>query len=36
MAYPWVRYYRRWPFVDSEFLRYVDIDPAQRAAMQRH
>ncbi|HTC43552.1 MAG TPA: ABC transporter substrate-binding protein [Steroidobacteraceae bacterium] len=36
MAYPWVRYYRRWPFVDSQFLRYVDIDPALRAAMQRH
>jgi ABC-type transport system substrate-binding protein len=36
MAYPWVRYYRHWPFVDSEFLRYVDIDPAQRAATQRH
>jgi ABC-type transport system substrate-binding protein len=26
MTYPWVKYYRRWPFVDTDFLRYVDID----------
>jgi ABC-type transport system substrate-binding protein len=28
MAYPWVHYYRRWPFTRSDFLRYVDIDQA--------
>ena len=26
MAYPWVRYYRRWPFTRNDFMRYVDID----------
>jgi len=31
MAYPWVRYYRRWPFILGEFWRYVDIDPALKA-----
>jgi ABC-type transport system substrate-binding protein len=28
MTYPWVRYYRRWPFTRNDFMRYVDIDQA--------
>jgi ABC-type transport system substrate-binding protein len=28
MSYPWVRYYRRWPFTRNDFMRYVDIDQA--------
>jgi ABC-type transport system substrate-binding protein len=31
MAYPWVRYYRHWPFTTAEFWRYVDIDQALKA-----
>ena len=31
LTYPWVKYYRRWPFTRSEFLRYVDIDQALEA-----
>jgi ABC-type transport system substrate-binding protein len=31
MAYPWVRYYRHWPFLNADFWRYVDIDPALKA-----
>ena len=31
MAYPWVHYYRRWPFTQSDFWRYVDVDPALKA-----
>jgi hypothetical protein len=31
MAYPWVRYYRHWPFTLTDFWRYVDIDPKLRA-----
>jgi ABC-type transport system substrate-binding protein len=33
MAYPWVRYYRHWPFIWGDFWRYVDIDPALKARM---
>jgi ABC-type transport system substrate-binding protein len=36
MAYPWVHYYRRWPFTLAEFWRYVDIDPALKARTLRH
>jgi ABC-type transport system substrate-binding protein len=36
MAYPWVRYYRHWPFVRANFWRYVDIDPALKARTLRH
>ena len=36
MAYPWVRYYRRWPFTRSDFWRYVDVDPALRARTLGH
>jgi ABC-type transport system substrate-binding protein len=28
MAYPWVKYYRTWPFTRADFWRYVDIDQA--------
>jgi ABC-type transport system substrate-binding protein len=28
MTYPWVRYYRRWPFTRNDFMRYVDVDQA--------
>jgi ABC-type transport system substrate-binding protein len=36
MAYPWVRYYRHWPFTLADFWRYVDIDPALKARTLRH
>jgi ABC-type transport system substrate-binding protein len=36
MAYPWVHYYRHWPFTLTDFWRYVDIDPALRARTLRH
>jgi ABC-type transport system substrate-binding protein len=36
MAYPWVHYYRRWPFTESDFWRYVDIDPALKERTLRH
>jgi ABC-type transport system substrate-binding protein len=36
MAYPWVRYYRRWPFTRNDFMRYVDIDQTLKdQALQR-
>ena len=36
MAYPWVRYYRHWPFTIATFWSYVDIDPALQARTLRH
>jgi ABC-type transport system substrate-binding protein len=36
MAYPWVKYYRRWPFARPDFWRYVDIDPALKDATLHH
>jgi ABC-type transport system substrate-binding protein len=36
MAYPWVHYYRRWPFTQADFWRYVDIDSALKARTLRH
>jgi ABC-type transport system substrate-binding protein len=36
MAYPWVKYYRRWPFARPDFWRYVDIDPALKDSTLRH
>ena len=36
LAYPWVRYYRRWPFTRADFWRYVDIDPSLKANTSRH
>ncbi|HEX3837955.1 MAG TPA: ABC transporter substrate-binding protein [Steroidobacteraceae bacterium] len=36
MAYPWVRYYRHWPFTMADFWRYIDIDPALRARTLHH
>ena len=36
LTYPWVRYYRRWPFSRSDFWRYVDIDQALRAKTLHH
>jgi ABC-type transport system substrate-binding protein len=36
LAYPWVKYYRRWPFTRSEFWRYVDIDQALEAKTRHH
>ena len=36
MAYPWVRYYRHWPFVRADFWRYVDIDQGLKARTLRH
>jgi ABC-type transport system substrate-binding protein len=36
MAYPWVRYYRHWPFTMATFWSYVDIDPALQARSLRH
>ena len=36
MTYPWVRYYRRWPFTRADFWRYVDVDPALRARTLHH
>jgi ABC-type transport system substrate-binding protein len=36
MAYPWVRYYRHWPFVQADFWRYVDIDQGLKARTLRH
>jgi ABC-type transport system substrate-binding protein len=28
MAYPWVKYYRTWPYTRADFWRYMDIDQA--------
>jgi ABC-type transport system substrate-binding protein len=36
LTYPWVKYYRRWPFMRSEFLRYVDIDQALKDKAHAH
>jgi ABC-type transport system substrate-binding protein len=36
MAYPWLHYYRRWPFTHSEFWRYVDIDQTLKVRALRH
>jgi ABC-type transport system substrate-binding protein len=35
LAYPWVKYYRRWPFAHRDFWRYVDIDQAEQAKSAR-
>jgi ABC-type transport system substrate-binding protein len=36
MAYPWLRYYRRWPFTHSDFWRYVDIDQTLKVRTLHH
>jgi len=36
MTYPWVRYYRHWPFSDWNFWRYVDIDQQLKERTLRH
>lgn len=36
MAYPWVHYYRHWPFTRSDFWRYIDIDQALKDKTLRH
>ena len=36
LTYPWVRYYRHWPFSDANFWRYVDIDQALKERTLRH
>jgi ABC-type transport system substrate-binding protein len=36
LAYPWVKYYRRWPFTRADFWRYVDIDQALEAKTRHH
>jgi ABC-type transport system substrate-binding protein len=36
MTYPWVRYYRRWPFTRGDFWRYVDIDQALKDKSVHH
>jgi ABC-type transport system substrate-binding protein len=36
LTYPWVKYYRRWAFTQSEFWRYVDIDQALKDKTLRH
>lgn len=36
LTYPWVKYYRRWPFTREEFLRYVDIDQALEDKAHAH
>jgi hypothetical protein len=36
MAYPWLHYYRRWPFTHSDFWRYVDIDQTLKLRTLRH
>jgi ABC-type transport system substrate-binding protein len=36
LTYPWVKYYRRWPFTRSEFWRYVDIDQALEERTLHH
>jgi ABC-type transport system substrate-binding protein len=36
LTYPWVKYYRRWPFTQSEFWRYVDIDQALKDRTLHH
>jgi ABC-type transport system substrate-binding protein len=36
MAYPWLHYYRRWPFTHSDFWRYVDIDQTLKTRALRH
>jgi ABC-type transport system substrate-binding protein len=35
MAYPWVHYYRHWPFAHRDFWRYIDVDPAEEARYAR-
>jgi len=36
LAYPWVKYYRRWPFTRAEFWRYVDIDQSLKLRTLHH
>lgn len=36
LTYPWVKYYRRWPFSGSAFWRYVDIDQGLEERTLRH
>jgi len=36
MAYPWVKYYHRWPFTQAGFWRYVDIDQALKDRTLHH
>jgi ABC-type transport system substrate-binding protein len=36
MAYPWVKYYRHWPFAYQDFWRYVDIDEALKERTLHH
>ncbi len=36
LTYPWVKYYRRWPFTQADFWDYVDIDQALEARTLHH
>ncbi|HTV77175.1 MAG TPA: ABC transporter substrate-binding protein [Steroidobacteraceae bacterium] len=36
LVYPWVKYYRHWPFIQGDFWSYVDIDLALKDKSQRH
>jgi ABC-type transport system substrate-binding protein len=36
MAYPWIKYYRTWPFTRADFWRYIDIDEALKEQTQHH
>jgi ABC-type transport system substrate-binding protein len=36
LTYPWVKYYRRWPFTQLEFWRYVDIDQVLKDKTLHH
>jgi ABC-type transport system substrate-binding protein len=36
LVYPWVKYYRRWPFDRQNFWRYVDIDQTLQARALHH
>ncbi len=36
LTYPWVLNYRHWPFVLSNFVRYVDIDTELERTLARH
>jgi ABC-type transport system substrate-binding protein len=36
LLYPWVKYYRRWPFDRQNFWRYVDIDQTLQARTLHH
>jgi ABC-type transport system substrate-binding protein len=36
MAYPWVKYYRTWPYTRADFWRYVDIDQARKDKTLHH